>query len=197
MTRLSRRDAEIAATARALFEYHRTHPVCARCGQPTEMSKGGWQRICPSCGRSHFPRTDPVVIMLITCGNDVLVGRSPHWPDGMFSLLAGFIEPGETIENAVRREVKEESDIDVGKVSYLGSQPWAFPASLMIGCHGDALSKNITLDPVELAEAKWVSKEERLATMASKDQGLQAAREGAIAHHLIKNWVAGKFSEVT
>ena len=136
MVLLDRRSAEIAATARALMEWHRTHQFCARCGERTIMAMSGWQRNCDACGAHHFPRTDPVVIMLITHGNNVLIGRSPGWPEGMYSLLAGFIEPGETIEAAVRREVLEESGVEVGEVAYLSSQPWPFPSSLMFGCHG-------------------------------------------------------------
>ncbi|MEM6577308.1 MAG: NAD(+) diphosphatase, partial [Pseudomonadota bacterium] len=125
MTRLSARDAELAATAKAILGWHRTHGFCAKCGAATEMSQSGWQRVCPVCAAHHFPRVDPVVIMLITRGNHVLLGRSPGWPDGMFSLLAGFVEPGETLEAAVRREVREEAGVQVGPVSYLACQPWA------------------------------------------------------------------------
>ena len=138
MTRLSPRDAELAASAKAVIGWHETHRFCARCGAASDVSQGGWQRSCPSCGGQHFPRTDPVVIMLITHGDSVLMGRSPGWPEGMFSLLAGFVEPGETLEAAVRREVMEEAGVPVGAVSYLSSQPWPFPASLMFGCAGEA-----------------------------------------------------------
>ena len=133
MASLTPREAELAATARALLEWHRTHGFCATCGAQSISVQGGWQRFCTSCNTPHFPRTDPVAIMLITHGNSVLLGRGPTWPEGMYSLLAGFIEPGETIEAAVRREVFEESAIVVGQVGYLASQPWPFPASLMIG----------------------------------------------------------------
>ena len=123
MAALDPRAAELAATARALLEWHRTHGFCAACGAASDVVQAGWQRLCPACGASHFPRTDPVVIMLITRGNAVLMGRSPGWPEGMYSLLAGFVEPGETIEAAVRREVAEESGVRVGAVRYLASQP--------------------------------------------------------------------------
>ena len=136
MAGLTPRDAELAATAKAILGWHRSHGFCASCGTASSVSHGGWQRTCPACGTHHFPRTDPVVIMLITHGNAVLLGRSPAWPDGMFSLLAGFVEPGETIEAAVRREVFEETAVRVGRVEYLASQPWPFPASLMLGCRG-------------------------------------------------------------
>lgn len=132
MTRLSALDAELAATAKAILGWHSTHRFCAKCGQPSDIAMAGWQRNCPSCGAAHFPRTDPVVIMLITRGDSVLMGRSPGWPEGMYSLLAGFVEPGETLEAAVRREVFEEAGVKVGAVSYLASQPWPFPALSLI-----------------------------------------------------------------
>lgn len=192
MTRLAPRDAELAATARAVIGWHDTHPFCARCGGQSRIAMGGWQRNCPSCGASHFPRTDPVVIMLITQGNSVLMGRSPGWPEGMYSLLAGFVEPGETLEAAVRREVAEEAGIPVGAVSYLASQPWPFPASLMIGCAGVALDRAITLDPVELEDAIWVTREDMMAAFAGQHPVLKPARKGAIAHFLLENWLADR-----
>lgn len=192
MTRLSPRDAELAATAKAVFGWHDSHRFCARCGQPSVMAMSGWQRDCPACGTHHFPRTDPVVIMLITHGNAVLLGRSPGWPEGMYSLLAGFIEPGETIEAAVRREVFEESGVRVGAVGYLASQPWPFPASLMFGCKGDALDTAITLDPKELEHALWVSRERLAEIFAGRDLSIKAARKGAIAHFLLENWLADR-----
>jgi NAD+ diphosphatase len=150
---------------------------------------GGWQRNCPDCGRSHFPRTDPVVIMLITRDDSVLVGRSPGWPEGMYSLLAGFVEPGETMEAAVRREVFEEAGIKVGHVDYLASQPWPFPASLMFGCSGEALSSEITLDPAELEDAMWVTRADMEIVFAGNHPIMKPAREGAIAHFLLDNWL--------
>lgn len=190
MTRLSTRDAELAATAKAIIGWHETHRFCARCGEPSAMSQAGWQRGCLSCGGQHFPRTDPVVIMLITHGDSVLMGRSPGWPEKMFSLLAGFVEPGETLEAAVRREVMEEAGVPVGAVSYLSSQPWPFPASLMFGCSGEALSRDIQIDPVEIEEAMWVSKTEMMQAFAGEHPGLLPARKGAIAHFLLQNWLA-------
>ncbi|MEL6169634.1 MAG: NAD(+) diphosphatase [Pseudomonadota bacterium] len=192
MASLSPRAAELAATARAILSWHATHLFCARCGAPSDVSEAGWQRVCPSCGARHFPRTDPVVIMLILRGNDVLVGRSPGWPDGMYSLLAGFVEPGETIEAAVRREVYEESQVRVGDVSYLASQPWPFPASLMIGCLGWATTHEIKVDPVELEDAAWVSRERMMAIVAGEDTGMRAARPGSIARFLIERWLADR-----
>ena len=189
MGAMTHADAGNAAMARGILEWHRTHRFCARCGGPSAPVKGGWSRKCDACGASHFPRTDPVVIMLITHGNDVLLGRSPGWPAGMYSLLAGFMEPGETIEAAVRREVMEETRVKVGEVRYLASQPWPFPASLMIGCAGVALDTEITLDPVELEDAIWVSRERCMAAMSGGDPDLKPARPGAIARHLIDMWL--------
>lgn len=189
MTALTPRNAELIATAKAVLSWHATHGFCARCGAATDMTMAGWQRDCPSCGVHHFPRTDPVVIMLITQGNSVLMGRSPGWPEGMYSLLAGFIEPGETIEAAVRREVFEEAGVEVGPVTYLSSQPWPFPASLMIGCHGEATSTEIKIDPEEIEDAYWVTREEMLETFAGNNPKMKPARKGAIAHFILLNWL--------
>lgn len=190
MTALSTRDAEYAATARGVLEWHRIHGFCANCGAGSEIAQAGWQRTCPACGRHHFPRTDPVVIMLITHGNSVLLGRSPMWPVGMYSLLAGFVEPGETIEGAVRREVFEESGVRVGDVSYLASQPWPFPASLMFGCRGEALTTEINIDPNEIEDALWVTKEEVMDIFEGVHPTVLPARKGAIAHFLLENWLS-------
>ena len=190
MTHLSARDAELAATGKAIFAWHQSHGYCARCGAKTDMAQAGWQRDCAACGGHHFPRTDPVVIMLITHGNSVLMGRSPGWPDGMYSLLAGFVEPGETLEAAVRREVMEEAGIKVGPVSYLASQPWPFPASLMFGCAGVALTNEITIDPTEIEDAMWVTREEMMDAFAGTHPKLHPARKGSIAHFVLRNWLA-------
>lgn len=190
MTEINPRDAELAATGKSLMEWHRTHRFCAKCGDPSVVTMSGWQRDCPSCGAKHFPRTDPVVIMLITLGNKVLMGRSPGWPEGMYSLLAGFIEPGETIEAAVRREVFEEAGIRVGHVDYLASQPWAFPSSLMMGCRGEALDHDITIDPVEIEHAMWMSREEMMAAFEGTHPVVKPARKGSIAQFILKNWLA-------
>lgn len=192
MTALSARQAEIAATAKAMLSWHHTHRFCARCGRESRFELAGWHRKCPSCEAMHFPRTDPVVIMLITHGNDLLIGRSPGWPKGMYSLLAGFVEPGETLEAAVRREVAEETSVQVGRVSYLSSQPWPYPSSLMFGCIGEALSRDITLDPAELEDAFWVSRETLVAALAGQHPELLPARKGAIARFLMENWLADR-----
>ena len=192
MTRLSPRDAELAATAKAVMGWHQTHRFCALCGAESAMAMGGWQRDCAACGGHHFPRTDPVVIMLITYGNSVLLGRSPGWPEGMYSLLAGFIEPGETMEAAVRREVFEEAGVRVGAVSYLASQPWPFPASLMFGCAGEALGTDLNIDPVEIEDAIWVSREDVALAFAGNHPTILPARKGAIAHFLLQAWLADR-----
>ncbi|PZX50820.1 NAD+ diphosphatase [Cereibacter changlensis] len=192
MLLLTPREAELAATGKALVQWHRSHGYCSACGAVSAPAMAGWQRVCTVCAAHHFPRTDPVVIMLVTHGNRALIGRSPGWPEGMYSCLAGFVEPGETIEAAVRREVFEEAGVRVGAVRYLASQPWPFPASLMIGCHGEALTDAITLDPVELEEARWISREEMVTVMAGAHPEVRPARKGAIAHFLIAAWLADR-----
>lgn len=190
MTRLNPRDAELAATAKALLQWHRSHGFCAVCGAASQIGQGGWQRGCPACGAQHFPRTDPVVIMLVTHGNSVLLGRSAAWPEGMFSLLAGFVEPGETVEAAVRREVFEESGVQCGAVSYLASQPWPFPSSLMIGARTEALDTRLTIDPEELEQARWVTREDLVRAFAGLHPEIRPSRSGAIAHFILRNWLA-------
>jgi len=192
MTRLSPRAAECAATARALAGWHRSHRFCSACGAQSAVVEAGWRRTCPSCGTHHFPRSDPVVIMLVVHGNRLLLGRAPGWPEGMYSLLAGFVEPGETVESAVRREVAEETGVRVGGIRYLASQPWPFPASLMLGCIGEAETSAITLDRTELEDARWMSREELVTVLAGRHPEVKGAREGAIAHFLIRNWLADR-----
>jgi len=192
MARLCPREAELVATAKAVLSWHESHGFCAKCGAKSEIAMAGWQRNCPACGTSHFPRTDPVVIMLITHGNDVLIGRSPGWPQGMYSLLAGFVEPGEPIEAAVRRETMEEAGIKVGAVEYLSSQPWPFPTSLMFGCRGEALSREITVDKNELEDSRWISREEMMQAMSAEHPEILPARRGAIAHFILSLWLADK-----
>lgn len=189
MAEFSVLEAELTAAGKAILSWHLIHGYCARCGSKTQTAEGGWRRDCPACKGQHFPRTDPVVIMLITHGNSVLVGRSPGWPDGMYSLLAGFVEPGETIESAVRREVLEESGIRVGRVGYLASQPWPFPSSLMLGCWGEATSHEITIDPNELEDAIWITREEMLSVFAGEHPHIKAPRRGAIAGFILDHWL--------
>lgn len=192
MTVLTPRAAELAATAKAVLHWHRSHGFCATCGARSEMAEGGWQRRCPACGAQHFPRTDPVVIMLVTLGNSVLLGRSPGWPEGMYSLLAGFVEPGETIEAAVRREVWEEAGVRCKAVRYLASQPWPFPASLMIGAGTEAEDRSLSVDPVELEAARWVSREEVVRAFAGDHPEIRPPRRGAIAEFILRNWLADR-----
>jgi NAD+ diphosphatase len=192
MTRLTPREAELVASAKAVLQWHRSHGFCSTCGAASVATQGGWQRTCTACGAQHFPRTDPVVIMLVTRGNSVLLGRSPGWPEGMFSLLAGFVEPGETVEAAVRREVFEETGVSCGAVSYLASQPWPFPASLMIGARTEAISDRITVDPEELEQALWLTREELVAVFAEKHPLIRPTRKGAIAHFILRNWLADR-----
>ncbi|EBA04154.1 hydrolase, NUDIX family protein [Rhodobacterales bacterium HTCC2150] len=192
MAEISPVDAELAATSLALFAWHRTHQFCSTCGKKSDMAMAGWQRSCPACNGFHFPRTDPVVIMLITQGNNILLGRSHGWPEGMYSMLAGFVEPGESIETAVRREVFEETNIRVGVVDYLASQPWPFPNSLMFACAGIAQTKEITIDENELDDAIWISREELADVFAGQHPRINKPRKGAIAHFILRNWLADR-----
>lgn len=192
MARLPAADAADAATARALLNWHRSHRFCAACGAGSVPVAGGWQRDCPACGTAHFPRTDPVVIMRVVRGNRLLLGRSPGWPARMYSLLAGFVEPGETVEAAVRREVAEETAITVGPVRYLASQPWPWPSSLMIGCEGIALDEAIRLDPAELEDALWLSREDLVRVFAGTHERIAPPRQGAIAAVLMAGWLADR-----
>jgi NAD+ diphosphatase len=192
MTELAPDEAERAVTARALLGWHASHGFCAACGAPSRPTRGGWQRDCPACGAHHFPRTDPVVIMLVTRGEEVLLGRSPGWPSEMHSLLAGFMEPGETLEAAVRREVREETGVRVGAVAYLASQPWPFPASLMLGARAEALSRELRLDPDEIESALWVPRERMARIFRGADPVIRAPRRGAIASFLLWNWLADR-----
>jgi NAD+ diphosphatase len=184
------------AQARSLANWHARHGFCANCGTPTTMSAGGYRRDCPACKTQHFPRTDPVVIMLAidasTGTERALLGRQPQFPPGMYSCLAGFLEPGETIEDAVRRETAEESGIRVGRVRYHASQPWPFPASLMIGCHAEAISTDIVRDETELEDCRWFTRDEVRAMIAgTHPDGLKAPTRMAIANHIVTAWAEG------
>lgn len=191
LMRLEPASAALAGTARALFNWHKTHRFCSACGSASDWAQSGWQRKCPACGAEHFPRTDPVVIMLVRRGNRVLLGRSPGWPEGMYSALAGFVEPGETLETAVRREVWEETHIRVGAVRYVASQPWPWPSSLMLGFLAEAESDDITRD-AELEDALWITREEAVEVMAGLHPRIRRPRPGAIAYGLLDAWVAGR-----
>ena len=178
------------AEAKAMLHWHARHRYCSNCGVRTELVEGGWKRACPACKAEHFPRTDPVVIMLAVRGNRGLLGRSGRFAATMWSCLAGFAEPGEAIEDAVRRETLEEAGIHCGRVKYLFSQPWPFPMSLMIGCHAEALNDTIKMDANELVDARWFSKDELAAMLMRKHpEGLTCPPPVAIAHHIIRDWV--------
>jgi NAD+ diphosphatase len=178
------------AEAKALLGWHRRHRFCPNCGAPSVPVEGGWRRDCPTCNTQHFPRTDPVVIMLPIWGEKCVLGRSYRFIPGMWSCLAGFMEPGETIEDAVRRETREEAGIVSGRVGYFASQPWPFPSSLMIGCHAEALSRDIVIDHSELEDARWFDRQEVLSMLLRlHPDGLTTPPPMAIAHHIIRAWV--------
>jgi NAD+ diphosphatase len=180
------------AEAKAMLHWHARHRFCANCGRPTHVVQGGWRRDCAVCKAEHFPRTDPVVIMLAVAGDRCLLGRQSRFAPGMWSCLAGFVEPGETIEQAVRRETKEEAGILCGRVGYFASQPWPFPMSLMIGCHAEALSFDITVDRSELEDARWFSRDEASTMLLRRHPDrLTTPPPVAIAHHIIRAWVEG------
>jgi NAD+ diphosphatase len=185
-------DAAIAAQARHLVDWHARHGFCPGCGERTHVQDGGWSRRCAECGVEHFPRTDPVVIMLVLDDERCLLGRQPAWPRPFFSALAGFVEGGETLEEAVLREVAEEAGIVVSDVRYLASQPWPFPASLMLGCTARAATREIVVDRSELEEADWFTKHEVRAALAAPTPRLALPPPMAIAHHLIRAWVEGE-----
>ena len=181
--------AGIVAQGRSLLDWHARHKFCANCGAPTTLAKAGYARECAACGAEHFPRTDPVVIMLAIKGDHALVGRQPRFPKRFFSALAGFVEPGESLEEAVIRELFEEAGIATGNVRYIASQPWPFPSSLMIGAFADATDYELHLDGDELEEARWVTRDEVRAALAG-DGDWFAPPPLAIARTLLEEWVA-------
>lgn len=177
----------ILAQARSLMQWHERRRFCSNCAGKLESADAGYRRHCPSCGMDHFPRTDPVVIMVVRHARGILLGRQQAWKPGMYSALAGFVEPGETIEDAARREVFEEAGVRVGAVRYVSSQPWPFLSNLMIGLIGEALSDEIVRDPTELEDARWFNRDEaRLMLAHTHPKGLYAANPYAIAHDLIR-----------
>jgi NAD+ diphosphatase len=185
------KDIAVLGQAKAMIDWHQRHGFCPRCGAPTILSDAGYRRRCDACNADHFPRTDPVVIMLATHDDACLVGRGKQFPQGMFSALAGFVEPGETIEEAVRRELHEEAGVKVGAVTYHATQPWPFPSSLMIGCFAQAENRDIVVDNNELAEAFWLEKTKLRALLAGERiEGLWIPPKIAIAHHLLKAFAA-------
>ena len=181
------------AQGASMIAWAQTHRFCGRCGTEMKPRAGGYRRECPGCGHMQFPRTDPVVIMLaIDPATDrCLLGRSQHFPPGMYSCLAGFLEPGETVEEAVRRETREESGIEVGRVRYHATQPWPMPHTLMIGCYGEATSTKIIMDTREIEDCRWFDRDETasLLTRPVEEEGFKSPPAGAIAHHLIRDWL--------
>jgi NAD+ diphosphatase len=179
-------------TTKAMLHWHNRHRFCANCGAESAVASAGWKRVCSACKAEHFPRTDPVVIMLAVDGDRCLMGRNAAFPEGRYSCLAGFMEPGETIEDATRREIFEETHIKTGAVRYLTAQPWPFPSSLMIGCMAEALSTDITIDPNELADARWFTREEvRQVLEGTHPEGITAPPRMAIANHIMQMFVDG------
>ncbi len=182
--------AHAAATARSLMGWHDRHGFCANCGSPSDIVEAGWKRVCPNCGAEHFPRTDPVAIMLPVKGEKCLLGRGPGWPAGFYSCLAGFVEPGETAEMAAARETLEEAGVKtrLDSARYLFAQPWPFPSSLMIGIIIEAETEEITIDPNELQDARWVSREECQAILNGEHDEIYCPPEFAVAYHIMKAW---------
>jgi NAD+ diphosphatase len=188
---LSTTEAPLFAAALSLAWWHSRHRFCANCGDESAIERGGWSRKCPACEAQHFPRVDPVVIMLAEHDGRLLLGRQPQYPPGRYSALAGFLEPGESIEAAVARELKEEAGIEVIDVAYLASQPWPFPSSLMIGCHARALGEELTIDLTELDDARWFTRAEVEAAIAGDaDASFLPPPRFAIARTLLEHWLA-------
>ena len=181
-------DLALYGGARSLTDWHARHRFCAQCGGDTKLAKGGWQRNCTACEASHSPRTDPVTIMLVEHEGRLMLGRGLGWPEGRFSALAGFVEPGESIEEAVAREVLEEAGVRVRDVTYVASQPWPFPSQLMIGCHSHTDSDELTIDETEMAEVEFFTRAQVQAAMAG-DGPFVAPPPHAIAHHLMQWWI--------
>lgn len=190
MATLSPEDLALYGGARSVVDWHARHRFCAACGGATKLAKGGWQRDCTQCEAQHFPRTDPVTIMLVEHDGRLMLGRGLGWPEGRFSALAGFVEPGESIEEAVAREVFEESGVRVRDVTYVASQPWPFPSQLMIGCHSHADDHALVIDETEMAEVRWFARAEVEAAMAGGEgAAFIAPPPHAIAHHLLQWWI--------
>jgi NAD+ diphosphatase len=182
-------EAAIVAVAKSLFDWHRRHGFCAVCGQRTDVVMAGWKRVCPSCGAEHFPRVDPVVIMLPVCGDRCLLGRQHAWPPGRMAPLAGFIEPGETIDEACARELKEEARLVAKHITYLGSQPWPFPSSLMIGLIAEVEEGEAVADPTELEEVRWFTRDEARTVLEGTHPEVKPPTKLGISFRLIERWV--------
>ena len=190
--RLERQEGALLALARAMAFWHSRHRFCGVCGAPTRSEEAGYMRRCtePACKAMHFPRTDPAVIMLVTDGDRALLSRNKNFPvAGMYSTLAGFVEPGEALEDAVAREVKEETGVSVSAVHYHSSQPWPFPANIMLGFYAEAATKEISLDDGELADARWFERDWLLSH--EDDDEFRLPRRDSIARRLIEDWLAG------
>ena len=192
---LAAEDLATYGGARSMVDWHARHRFCARCGSATTLAKGGWQRNCGSCKAEHFPRVDPVTIMLVEHDGNILLGRQPRFPAGNYSALAGFVEPGETIEEAVAREVFEEAGVRVRDVNYVMCQPWPFPSSLMIGCHAYADDPVVTIDKNELEDACWFTRGQvedamRAAQAGGRGEAFSAPPPFAVAPHLLNWWVS-------
>lgn len=191
MALLRAEDAPLFATALSLSRWHSRHRFCANCGNLSEIIRGGWSRRCPACGAEHYPRVDPVVIMLAEHDGRLLLGRQPRYPPGRYSALAGFVEVGENIEAAVARELFEEAGIGVRDIRYVASQPWPFPSSLMLGCHCKAESEQLTIDLAELEDARWFTREEVAAALSEDPRAaFQPPPRTAIARTLLERWLA-------
>ena len=189
-------DAGILAQGRAQINWHNRHGFCSVCGHETVVQRGGQKRVCPACKAEHFPKVDPVIICLVTDGERCLLGQSRGRLARMnrYSALAGFVDQGESIEEAVAREIMEEAGLQVRNVRYHSSQPWPFPSSLMMGCHAEAATTEINMDPEEMTDVKWFGRQEVLQALAGKNESLLLPGPVAIAHHLIKTWANGEVS---
>lgn len=182
----------LAGRARSIFDWHRTHPFCAQCGSESRSDEGGAKRVCGSCGTEHFPRVNPVVIFLIEHENSVLLGRGPGWPPGFYSALAGFVSPGETLEEAATREGLEEVGATLSRHRYLFCQPWPFPSQLMVGLISQAADRTVDVDPKELEDARWFTREEVEAVFDKRGDAFLRPPKTTIAHQLLKAWLAGQ-----
>lgn len=188
---LRKKDLAILSQAKAMLDWHARHRFCARCGAATISADAGYKRSCPRCHAEHFPRTDPAVIMLVTHEDKGLLARNVNWAPDFYSTLAGFVEPGETLEEAVQRELYEEAGVRAKNVRYFASQPWPFPAALMLGFYAEAESFDLKLDQTEIADAAWYTKDEARALINGELEGRRGPMKIAIAYHLIKGWVEG------
>ena len=183
-------EAATYAAARSVIDWHARHGFCANCGTATRVIRAGWGRSCPTCAAEHFPRVDPVVIMIAEHDGRALLGRGPGWPPGRYSALAGFLEPGESVEEAVAREIHEEAGVTIERVRYIASQPWPFPSQLMIACIGEAIDDALHVDRNELEDARWFSRAEVQASLAGDSSKFGAPPPYAIAHTLLEEWAS-------